>query len=177
MSQMNETQKDAMDKGLAEVLAKPAVAPAQKAEDPSPKDPKTKAQERLLAFETVIKEYSVLDIDITELEIDYLQARTAFAMGNLNSAKEYLDRIESGLMEVKDAAEAKKKEMDKAKASAPPPAPLPTPGPRPGPVAPMQVPDSDDLDPEDMPRFFCMHCGEKITKDSVFCNWCGKKVS
>ena len=94
MSQKNESQKEAMD-GLAEVLAKPAATP--KTEEIETKDPKAKAQERLLTYEGVIKEYSLLDLDITELEIDYLQARTAFAMGNLNSAKEYLDRIESGL--------------------------------------------------------------------------------
>lgn len=174
MPQKNESQKDAMD-GLAEVLAKPAASP--KAEEPETKDPKAKAQERLLTYEGVIKEYSVLDLDITELEIDYLQARTAFAMGNMNSAKEYLDRIESGLMAVKDKAEAKKKEKADAKANAPLPVPAAAPAPRAGPVAPMQVPDSDDIAPEDMPMVFCMHCGDKITKDSGFCNWCGKKVS
>jgi hypothetical protein len=174
MPQMNESQKDAMD-GLAEVLSKPTAAPAKPAEGSEPKDPKTKAQERLLAYEATIKEYSVLDLDITELEIDYLQARTAFAMGNLNSAKDYLDRIESGLLAVKDKAEAKKKE--KAEASAVAPAPAPPPMQRAGPVAPMQVEGTDEIAPEDMPTFFCMHCGDKITKDSVFCNWCGKKVS
>lgn len=172
---MNESQKEAMDKGLAQVLAQPVGSP--KAEEPQTKDPKAKAQERMLAYESIIKEYSVLDLDITELEIDYLQARTAFVMGNLNSAKDFLDRIESGLLAIKDIAEAKKMEMAAAKASAPSRVPVPTPGPRPGPVGPMQVPDSDDVAPEDMPTFFCMHCGDKITKDSVFCNWCGKKVN
>ena len=171
---MNESQKEAMD-GLSEVLAKPGASPM--AEGPQTKDPKANAQERMLAYESIIKEYSVLDLDITELEIDYLQARTAFVMGNLSSAKDYLDKIESGLLAVKDRAEAKKREKAAVMASAPPPAPAPAPGPRPGPVGPMQVPDSDGAAPEDMPTFFCMHCGDKITKDSVFCNWCGKKVS
>lgn len=176
MTQKNESQKEAMD-GLSEVLAKPAAAQPKPAEAEVAKDPKAAAQERLLAYESRIKEYSVLDLDITELEIDYLQARTAFAMGNLGSAKEYLDRIEAGLDSVKDKAEAKKKEKDLAKASAPPPEPAPAPVARAGPVAPMQVGAQDDINPEDMPMFFCMHCGDKITKDSVFCNWCGKKVS
>ena len=73
---MNESQKEAMD-GLSEVLAKPGASPM--AEGPQTKDPKANAQERMLAYESIIKEYSVLDLDITELEIDYLQARTSWA--------------------------------------------------------------------------------------------------
>jgi hypothetical protein len=172
----NEDQKSALGKGLAEVLARPTETEGEgPAEE---KDEKTQAQEFLLSVEDRIKAISGSDVDITDVEIEYLQARTAFAVGNFSGTLDYLGKINDVLEELEKKAEEEKKE-----------APPPTVDEKPakgskaatdedkGGVEGEEEEEEEEILPEDKPMVYCMMCGEQITEDSLFCNWCGEKVT
>ena len=180
-----ESQKSALGKGLAEVLARPAESEGEgKVEE---KDEKTRAQEFLLSVESRIKAISGADVDITDVEIEYLQARTAFAVGNFSGTLDYLGKINHVLEELEEKAEKERKE-------APPPPeeeeeepakvvePLPPPEHDEDEEEEEEEDEEDEEEeeevlPENKPMVYCMMCGEQITEDSLFCNWCGEKVT
>ena len=169
-----ESQKSALGKGLAEVLARPAEGEEEGAGEE--KDEKTLAQEFLLSVESRIKAVSTTDVDITDVEIEYLQARTAFAVGNFAGALDYLENMNKELEDLEKEAEKTKKETPPpkeektAKTEAPPP-------PAEEDEEEVEVEEGEEVLPEDMPMVYCMMCGEQITEDSLFCNWCGEKVN
>jgi len=191
----DDSQKSALGKGLAEVLARqdgPTQQPEKSPPEDEPKDAKTRAQEFLLSAEDRIKAISGTDIDITDVEIEYLQARTAFAVGNFDGTLDYLEKINTVMLELEKEAE----EQRAAAAAETPPPPVEeeeaeeeeeddeesndSSGPQER--APSEEEEEDeeeeeeDVLPEDKDMIFCMMCGDKITDDSKFCNWCGEKV-
>ncbi len=185
----DQSQKSALGKGLAEVLARGPEAPAKGKGDEA-KDVKTQAQEFLLSVESRIKTVSGKDVDITDVEIEYLQARTAFAVGNYEGTLEYLEKIQKFLGDLEKEAEEKESPPPPPEEEESPPPPnddekeeeeedIPPP-----PEENIESEAGDDekeggeeeLLPEDQPMIFCMMCGDKITEDSLFCSWCGEKV-
>ena len=188
-----EQQKSALGKGLAEVLAR-TDGPGQEGEAEEKKDVKTQAQEFLLSVEDRIKTVSGKDVDITDVEIEYLQARTAFAVGNFQGALDYLEKINDVLEKVEKEAQeappapeeeappppedeaAEEEEEEEEEPPAPPEEDDEDPPPPPEEETPAESEEEEEVLPEDKPMVFCMMCGEKITDDSLFCNWCGEKV-
>jgi hypothetical protein len=182
-----ESQKSALGKGLAEVLARQAESEGE--ETGGEKDVKTQAQEFLLSVEDRIKTISGSDVDITDVEIEYLQARTAFAVGNFQGTLDYLGKINQELEDLEKQAEKEKKEN-----------PSPPEDEVPAESEDLKSPEEkeeveweeeedeeeeeeaegdeeEEILPEDMPMVYCMMCGEQITEGSLFCNWCGEKVT
>lgn len=194
------SQKSALGKGLAEVLAR-QDGPGQQPEAPPPeeeaKDAKTLAQEFLLSAEGRIRAISGTDLDITDVEIEYLQARTAFAVGNFEGTLDYLEKINEVMEELEKEADEQKAAAaaeappppDDEEEETPPPPPdseetvkgeegVPTDGETGEALESGEEEDEEEEEvlPEDKSKIFCMMCGEQITDDSKFCNWCGEKV-
>lgn len=136
-------QKSVLGKGLSEVLAKQA-APVEKEEVPveEEKDEKTQAQERLLDVEARIKKLSGQDVDMTDIEIEYLQARTTFAMMNFSGTLDYLNKLEPALNVAEEKFEAAK-----AEEQTPAKTPAEEPAEEPAEPAPEPTPGEDDAGP------------------------------